>query len=38
MMMHPAAVKTVRDVIKRLVGGRGKGGPELVSDWVTVKL
>jgi len=38
MMMHPAAVKTVRDVIKRLVGGRGKGGPELVGDWVTVKL
>jgi len=38
MMMHPAAVRTVKDVIKKLVAGRGKGRPELVSDWVTVKM
>ena len=38
MMMHPAAVRTAKEVIKRLVAGRGKGRPELVSDWVTVKM
>jgi len=38
MMMHPAAVKTVKDVIKQLVAVRGRGRPELVSDWVTMKM
>lgn len=38
MMMHPAAVRTVKDVIKKLVAGRGKGRPELINDWVTMKM
>ena len=37
MMMHPAAVKTVKDVIKELTGG-GKGRPEKVVDWITLKV
>jgi acetyl-CoA decarbonylase/synthase complex subunit delta len=37
MMMHPAAVKTVKDVIKELTGGR-KGSSERISDWVTFKI
>jgi len=37
MMMHPAAVKTVKDVIKELTGG-GKGRPEKVVDWITMKV
>jgi acetyl-CoA decarbonylase/synthase complex subunit delta len=37
MMMHPAAVRTLKDVISKLTTGLGKGKPELISDWVTVK-
>ncbi len=38
MMMHPAAVKTLKDVINELTAGMGKGKPELISDWVTLKI
>jgi acetyl-CoA decarbonylase/synthase complex subunit delta len=38
MMMHPAAVKTLKEVINRLTAGLGKGKPELISEWVTVKI
>ncbi len=36
MMMHPAAVKTVKDVIAQLMGG-GSGNAEHLMEWVTVK-
>jgi len=38
MMMHPAAVKTVRDVINRLAQGGSRVGFEQTSDWVTLKI
>jgi acetyl-CoA decarbonylase/synthase complex subunit delta len=38
MMMHPAAVKTLKDVINELTAGMGRGKPELISDWVTLKI
>jgi len=37
MMMHPAAVKTVKDVIKELMS-KNKGKPEKIADWVTLKI
>jgi acetyl-CoA decarbonylase/synthase complex subunit delta len=37
MMMHPAAVKTVKDVIAQLMGG-GSGNAERLVEWVTVKV
>jgi len=37
MMMHPAAVKTVKDLIEELVGGN-KASPEKIADWVSVKI
>lgn len=37
MMMHPAAVKTVKDVVKELMGG-GRGEPDKISGWVSVKV
>jgi len=37
MMMHPAAVRTVKEVIKGFVSG-SRGKPELINDWVTVKI
>ena len=37
MMMHPAAVKTVKDIIKELTTG-SKGQPEKLADWVTIKV
>jgi len=37
MMMHPAAVKTVKDVIKELTS-TGKGKPERIADWVSMKI
>jgi len=37
MMMHPAAVKTVKDVIAQLMGG-GSGNAEKLVEWVTVKV
>jgi len=38
MMMHPAAVKTVKDVSKKLTTGVTKGRSEQLSDWVTLKI
>lgn len=37
MMMHPAAVKTVKNVIGELMS-RGKGRSEKIVDWVTMKI
>ena len=36
MMMHPAAVKTLKETINRLVSG-GKADPTKFLDWVSVK-
>ncbi len=36
MMMHPAAVKTMKDTIRRLTAGK-KGNPEQIANWVTAK-
>jgi CO dehydrogenase/acetyl-CoA synthase delta subunit len=38
MMMHPAAVKTVKDVINRLTAGATRGKPEQIADWVSMKI
>ena len=38
MMMHPAAVKTVKDVVKKLTTGVSKGKVEQISDWVSLKI
>ena len=37
MMMHPAAVKTVKTVIKGLLSGN-VGKPEKISNWVSMKI
>ena len=37
MMMHPAAVKTMKDTIKRLTSGK-KGNAEKIANWVTAKI
>jgi len=37
MMMHPAAVRTVKDVIQRLVEKRVKK-PEKTADWVSIRI
>lgn len=37
MMMHPAAVKTVKDVISQLTGGKSADAERLV-EWVSVKV
>ena len=37
MMMHPAAVKTVKEVISRLTTGATRGKAEQIADWVTMK-
>jgi len=37
MMMHPVAVKVVKDVIKELKDVK-KANPEKISDWVTTKI
>ena len=37
MMMHPAAVKTVKDVIAQLMGGKS-GNAERLVEWVTAKV
>jgi len=34
MMMHPAAVKTVKDIIDNLLGGH-RASPEKIADWVS---
>jgi len=38
MMMHPAAIKTVKDVVGKLTTGVTRGKPEQLNDWVTVKI
>jgi acetyl-CoA decarbonylase/synthase complex subunit delta len=38
MMMHPAAVKTLKDVIKELTGKRGKGEAGQIANWITTKI
>jgi acetyl-CoA decarbonylase/synthase complex subunit delta len=37
MMMHPAAVKTLKDTIKRLTSGKS-ASPEKITNWVTAKI
>ena len=37
MMMHPAAVKTLKDTIKRLTSGKS-ASPEKIANWVTTKI
>jgi len=37
MMMHPAAVKTLKDVIKELTG-KGRGEPGKIANWITAKI
>jgi len=37
MMMHPAAVKTVKTVIKGLLSGN-VGKPEKISNWISMKI
>jgi len=37
MMMHPAAVKTMKEVINNLLT-MGKAKPEKIADWVTVRI
>lgn len=37
MMMHPAAVKTLKEVITELTNMR-PGNPEKISDWITAKI
>lgn len=37
MMMHPAAVKTLKDVIKQLTSGKS-GNPEKIVNWVAAKI
>jgi len=38
MMMHPAAVKTAKEVISKLTTGAVRGKPEQITDWVTMKI
>jgi len=38
MMMHPAAVKTLKEVISKLTTGATVGKPESIADWVTMKI
>jgi len=38
MMMHPAAVNTLKDVVNELIAGIGRGKPEQIRDWVTLKI
>jgi len=37
MMMHPAAVKTLKDIIKKLTSGK-PGDPEKIKNWITAKI
>jgi acetyl-CoA decarbonylase/synthase complex subunit delta len=38
MMMHPASVLTLRDVIQRLGSGRSAGTPDPARDWVGARI
>jgi acetyl-CoA decarbonylase/synthase complex subunit delta len=37
MMMHPAAVKTLKDNIYQLLSG-SKGNAEKLAEWVSIKI
>jgi len=37
MMMHPAAVKTIKDIITDFTSGK-KADPERIANWVSVKI
>lgn len=37
MMMHPAAVKTIKDIIRQLMAGRGAGKSDKLAEWVLMK-
>jgi acetyl-CoA decarbonylase/synthase complex subunit delta len=37
MMMHPAAIKTMRDTIRRLMSGK-LSNPSTIANWVTAKI
>jgi len=37
MMMHPAAVKTLKDTVSAVSGG-GKTSPDEIANWVTMKV
>jgi acetyl-CoA decarbonylase/synthase complex subunit delta len=37
MMMHPAAVKSLRSTVKELSAKRGRGDPEMVASWISAK-
>ncbi len=37
MMMHPAAIQTMKEVIKNLMS-IGKSKPEKIADWVSIKI
>jgi acetyl-CoA decarbonylase/synthase complex subunit delta len=37
MMMHPAAVKTLKDITKQLMSG-STGKPNKLADWVSAKI
>ncbi|KPV62192.1 MAG: Acetyl-CoA decarbonylase/synthase complex subunit delta [Candidatus Bathyarchaeota archaeon BA2] len=37
MMMHPAAVKTLKDVIEGLTG-KGRGEPKKIANWITSRI
>jgi len=38
MMMHPAAVKTVKDIIETLMSGKAAVTSETAADWISLKL
>jgi acetyl-CoA decarbonylase/synthase complex subunit delta len=37
MMMHPAAIHTVKEVINSMLS-RGRSKPEDILDWVSLKI
>ena len=37
MMMHPAAVKTLKEITSQLLGG-GSGNADRLADWVSMKI
>ena len=38
MMMHPAAVKTLKEVTNKLTAGAKRGNPEAIAEWVTMRI
>jgi len=37
MMMHPAAVKTVKEIVNEFMG-KSAGRPEKIAEWVSMKI